>query len=100
MEGLSSLDFRALFFPCSGSFSGAPASKATPFDHSEIKKTTNYYNRLVVSLQYIYQSGILAKVFMDIVLASGLASALLSCVSVLRKRRKNKSKETEERINS
>lgn len=37
MEGLSSLDFRALFFPCSGSFSGAPASKATPFEHSEIK---------------------------------------------------------------
>lgn len=33
VEGLSSLDFRALFLPCSGSFSGAPASKATPVDH-------------------------------------------------------------------
>ena len=34
VEGLSSLDFRALFLPCSGSFSGAPASKATPVDHN------------------------------------------------------------------
>ena len=38
VEGLSSLDFRALFLPCSGSFSGAPASKATPVDHGEIIK--------------------------------------------------------------
>ena len=38
VEGLSSLDFRALFLPCSGSFSGAPASKATPVDHGEMIK--------------------------------------------------------------
>ena len=30
VEGLSSLDFRALFLLCSGIFSGAPASRATP----------------------------------------------------------------------
>ena len=36
VEGLSSLDFKALFLPCSGSFSGAPASKATPVDRAEM----------------------------------------------------------------
>lgn len=38
VEGLSSLDFKALFLPCSGSFSGAPASKATPVDDGEMIK--------------------------------------------------------------
>ena len=75
MEGLSSLDFRTLFLPCSGSFSGAPASKATPVDHDEIIK-----QQIITkdgSLQKIQQSGILAKFFMKVVLATGLACALL-----------------------
>jgi len=39
VEGLSSFDFRAFFLPSSGSFSGAPASKATPIvDHSDKMK--------------------------------------------------------------
>ena len=78
VDGLSSLDFWALFFPGSGIFSGAPASKATPDNRGNNNKTRHIYNSPVFFRQSIQQLVILVLLFMQITV-SDLFAPRLAC---------------------